>query len=209
MSSKRILVVDDASAKAMRVRGALQEAGYQISCAESADSAIASAGRDRPELALIEARLADRSAAVLGGMLREQLDVQWAWVTDPAADANADADEMRRAASSGALAVIITPADLRLFIPSVEAVMACAVEIRRLRESGGQLHKALEQSRTTSIAAGVLMERFRLDRHRAIGFLRDNARSQRRRLADVSEEVLASVERINGALRMPRDSTGT
>lgn len=205
MNPKSILIVDHESARALRLRAALQEAGYQASCAENAACAVATAGQERPVLALIEARLPDQSALAIAGMLRDQLEVQWACITEP----TADVEEMRRAASSGALALIIRTTDLGLCVPSVDAAMACALEIRRLGETGRQLHKALEQSRTTSIAAGVLMERFRLDRDRAVGFLRDNARSQRRRLADISEEVLASVERINGALRAPRDSIGS
>jgi response regulator NasT len=138
-------------------------------------------------------------------MLRDQLEAQWVCVVDQAADF----DEVRRTASSGALALIIRPADLRLVASTVNTAVACAVEVHRLRETGRQLHEALEQSRTTSIASGVLMERFRLDRHRAIGLLRDNARSQRRRLADIAEEVLTSVERINAAVGAPRGSKGT
>jgi AmiR/NasT family two-component response regulator len=204
MNSKRILVVDDQLARALRLRGLLHEAGYPTSWAESAADAMVTACRERPVLTLIEARLPNQSAVPLGGMLRDQLEAQWACVVDQ----TADIDEFRRTASSGALALIIRPADLRLVAPTVDTAVACAVEIHRLRETGRQLHEALEQSRTTSFAAGILMERFRLDRHRAIGLLRDNARSQRRRLADIAEEVLASVERINGALGAPRGSNG-
>jgi len=203
MNSKRILVVDDQLARAMRMRGVLHEAGYQTSWAESAADAMVTACRERPVLTLIEARLPNQSAVSLGGMLRDQLEAQWACVVDQ----TADIDEIRRIAS-GALALIIGPADLRLVAPTVDTAVACAVEVHRLRETGRQLHEALEQSRTTSFASGVLMERFRLNRHRAIGLLRDNARSQRRRLADIAEEVLASVERINGALGAPQHSNG-
>ena len=205
MSPKRILVVDDQPARALRLRGVLHEAGYQTSWAESAADAMVTACRERPALTLIEARLPNQSAVPLGGMLRDRLEAQWACVVDQ----SADVDEVRRAASSGALALIIRPADLRLVASTVDTAVACAAEVHRLRETGRQLNEALEQSRTSSIASGVLMERFRLDRHRAIGLLRDNARSQRRRLADIAEEVLASVERINGALGAPRDGNGT
>lgn len=202
MNSKRILIVDDRSARAQPLHAALQEAGYQTSHAESAADAMSTADRERPLLAMIEARLPGQPAEGLGCMLRDRFEVQCAWI----ADATADINEIRRIASSpGALASIIRPADLRLCIPTVDAALACASEIRRLRESERQLNTALKQSRSTSIAAGVLMERFRLDRERAVGFLRDTARSQRRRLAVVSEEVLASVECINGALRVLRD----
>jgi two-component system, response regulator PdtaR len=205
VNSKRILVVDDQLARALRLRGVLHEAGYQTSWAESAADAIVTACRERPVLTLIEARLPNQSAVSLGGMLRDRLDAQWVCVVDH----TADVDEVRQTALSGALALIIRPADLRLIASTVDAAVACAVEVHRLRETGRQLHEALEKSRATSIASGVLMERFRLDRHRAIGLLRDNARSQRRRLADIAEEVLASVERINAALGAPQDSKGT
>lgn len=205
MNSKRILVVDDQLARALRLRAVLHEAGYQTSWAEGAKDAMVTACRERPALTLIEARLPNQSAVALGGMLRDQLEAHWVCV----ADQTADVDEVRRTASSGALALIVRPADLRLVASAVDTAVTCAVEVHRLRETGRQLHEALEQSRTTSIASGVLMERFRLDRHRAIGVLRDNARSQRRRLADIAEEVLASLERINGALGALRESNGT
>jgi two-component system, response regulator PdtaR len=202
MNSKRILVVDDQLARALRLREALHDAGYQTSWAESSAHAMVAACRERPVLTLIEARLPNQSAAPLGGMLRDQLEAQWACV----ADQSADIEEIRRTTSSGALALITRSADLRLVAPTVDTAVACAVEVHRLRETGRQLHEALEKSRATSFASGVLMERFRLDRHRAIGLLRDSARSQRRRLADIAEEVLASVERINGALGTSRAS---
>jgi len=205
VNSKRILVVDDQVARALHLRGVLHEAGYQTSWAESAADAMATACRERPVLTLIEARLPNQSAVPLGGMLRDRLEAQWVGV----ADQTADVHEVRQTALSGALALIIRPADLRLIASTVDAAVACAVEVHRLRETSRQLHEALEQSRATSIASGVLMERFRLDRHRAIGLLRDNARSQRRKLTDIAEEVLASVERLNAALGPPQNSKVT
>ena len=201
MKSKRILVVDNQAARALLLCAALEEAGYQTSCAESAAEATSISDCERAALAIIEARVPEQLAKAVGGALRDRFEVPCACI----ADETADLKEIRRiAASSGALATIIRPADFRLCIPAVDAAVACATEIGRLRESERQLHGALAQSRSTSIAAGVLMERFRLDRGRAVGFLRDSARSQRRKLADIAEEVLASVERINGALRAPR-----
>jgi two-component system, response regulator PdtaR len=203
MGSKRILVVDAEPARSLQFCAVLEEAGYQTSRAESTADAVSIADRERPLIAIIEARLLQQSTEPVGRTLRESFDVQCACVADESADTKGIS---RIASSCGALAVIIRcRVDLRLCLPTVDAAVACADQIGRLRETERQLHKALSQDRATSIAAGVLMERFRLDRHRAIGFLRDTARSQRRRLADLSEEVLASVERINGALRVQRD----
>jgi len=202
MGSKRILVVDDEAARSLQFCAALEEAGYQTSRAGNPADAVSIADRERPVIAMIEARLLEQSTEPLGRTLRDSFDVQCACVADESADSKGIG---QIASSCGALAVIIRRADLPLCLPTVDAAVACAEQIGRLRETERQLHKALSQDRATSIAAGVLMERFRLDRERAVGFLRATARSQRRRLADLSEEVLASVERINGAFRVQRE----
>ena len=194
MKSKPILVVDDQAARALLLCAALEEADYQTACAESTAEAMVASERERPVLAIIEARVPEQLVKAVGAMLRDRFEVPCVCIADEASDIR----EIRRiASSSGALATIIRSADFRLCIPAIDAAVACAAEIARVRERE-------RHSRSTSIAAGVLMERFRLDRDRAIGFLRDSARSQRRRLADVSEEVLTSIECINGALRAPR-----
>jgi response regulator NasT len=202
MMSKRILVVDDDAVRLLQFCAVLEEAGYQTSGADSAENAVSIADRERPVIAMIEAGLLEQSTEPVGRTLRDSFDVQCACVADETADIKGIG---RIASSCGALAVIVRRADLPVCLPAVDAAVACAEQIGRLRETERQLHKALSQGRATSIAAGVLMERFRLDRDRAVGLLRDTARSQRRRLADLSEEVLASVERINGALRVQRD----
>lgn len=202
MVSKRILVIDDEAARSLQFCAVLEEAGYETSRAESSADAVSTADRERPVIAIIETRLLQQSIQPLGRTLRDSFDVQCACVADETSEIKAIS---RLASSCGALAVIIRRGDLRHCLPAVEAAVACAEQIGRLRETERQLQKALSQDRATSIAAGVLMERFRLDRDRAVGLLRDTARSQRRRLADLSEEVLASVERINGALRVQRD----
>ena len=158
MNSKRILVVDDQVARALHLRGVLHEAGYQTSWAESAADAMVTACRERPVLTLIEARLPNQSAISLGGMLRDRFEAQWICVVDQ----TADLDELRGTALSGALGLIIRSSDLRLIALAVDAAVACALEVHRLRETGRQLHVALEKSRATSIASGVVWK------HRAL-----------------------------------------
>jgi AmiR/NasT family two-component response regulator len=77
------------------------------------------------------------------------------------------------------------------------AVLEQDAEVGKLRESKSQLSMALKQSRATSVAIGVLMERLRLDRGKAFSVLRDHARSTRRRVSEVAEELLQSLERVN------------
>lgn len=132
MGSKRILVVDGDAARLLQLCAVLEEAGYQTSGAGSAANAVSIADRERPVIAMIEAGLLEQSPEPVGGTLRDSFDVQCACV----ADETADIKEIGRIASScGALAVIVRRADLSLCLPAVDAAVACAEQIGRLRET--------------------------------------------------------------------------
>ena len=60
-----------------------------------------------------------------------------------------------------------------------------------------QLGHALQARRETSMAVGILMERRRLGRQAAFEALRSQARSQRRRLEDVANEIVNAVDALN------------
>lgn len=47
------------------------------------------------------------------------------------------------------------------------------------------------------MAVGLVMGRCRLNRHQAFEILRNSARTQRRRIGEVAEEMLAATERLN------------
>jgi response regulator NasT len=47
------------------------------------------------------------------------------------------------------------------------------------------------------MAVGLIMERRRLDRQQAFESLRSAARSQRRKISEVAEELLAAAELLN------------
>src|SRR5438132_868362 len=51
--------------------------------------------------------------------------------------------------------------------------------------------------RTACAATGILMERCALDRNEAFGTLRGRARSERRRLNELSREMLEALEKVN------------
>ena len=69
---------------------------------------------------------------------------------------------------------------------------------------------ALANSRETSIAVGILMERERLDRHSAFDVLPDYFRAQRRKIKDVAEELIRAIEFANQLQpRIPGETSGT
>jgi len=97
--------------------------------------------------------------------------------------------------------------DPRDYLPAIHTALARSEELRDLRRRDAQLSNALQQTRAVSAATGVMMERSRLSRAQAFERLRGLARAQRRRLSDVAEQFLTSVECLNGGVSaMPRSS---
>ena len=101
-----------------------------------------------------------------------------------------------QAAEEGALGYLVKPLAVQQIMPSIEAALTRAGDIRKLRESESQLNAALAGARAVSMAVGLLMMRDRINREQALELLRSNARSQRRPLTDVAGELLNSAENL-------------
>lgn len=59
------------------------------------------------------------------------------------------------------------------------------------------MNTALTVEQKTRMAVGVLMERLKLERHAAFEMLRQKARSERRKITEIADEVLDAVEALN------------
>jgi response regulator NasT len=126
----------------------------------------------------------------LGRKLREQ-GIPFLFLS-----AYGDQEIVRQAAEEGALGYLVKPLDIQQIVPSIEAALARGGDLRKLRENEAQLNNALAGSREISMAVGLLMMRDRLNRKQAFDLLRDNARSQRRPVAEVAKELLNSAEAL-------------
>jgi AmiR/NasT family two-component response regulator len=82
-------------------------------------------------------------------------------------------------------------------IPAVEAALARADEIKKLRNSELSLTTALDAGRATSMAVGVMMERHRISRVAAFDRIRSEARSSRRKISEIANELLELTEGRN------------
>lgn len=140
-------------------------------------------------MALLDIQMPGMSGLDLAGLLRQETTVPFMFLS-----ANDDAATARAAADAGAVGYLVKPVDAPRLLAAFVAALARADDIRQLRRSEASLSSALAAGRETSIAVGVLMARFQIDRHQAFDVLREHARAQRRKLGDVAEEVLATEE---------------
>jgi response regulator NasT len=199
-----ILLVDDDSLLLDYIGTVLRHAGYDTIGAGSAPEALqriaeceaarASAhGEPAFALALLDISMPGMSGLDLARRLREHTEVPFMFLSSVD-----DAETARQAASHGAVGFVVKPVDAARLLPAFEAALARADEIRRLRRTEANLNAALASGRETSLAVGLLMARYQTDRNTAFEVLRDHARSNRRKINEVAEEIVAAEELLNG-----------
>jgi len=191
-SKRRILIVDDDRLILATLSKGLQQAGYEISQAASGEEALRIAHEQNPDLAVLDVRMPVMSGIVLAKHLRDKTTVPFMFFS-----AYSDIEMARQAAEYGAVGYLVKPIDTPQIIPAIEAGLARAAEIKGLRRSEADLTAALAAGRETSIAIGLLMERYHVNRERAFETLRTHARTQRRKINDVAADLINAEETLN------------
>lgn len=82
---------------------------------------------------------------------------------------------------------------LRAYSTVIEGVLAAALQLRERSELAEQLQHALDHRVVIERAVGAVMGRQRMDPVSAFNWLRDQARSSERRVAEVADELLAQI----------------
>jgi response regulator NasT len=188
---RHILVVDDDRLVLAALCEGLRSAGYRVTGAASGNDALTIAGRDAPDLALLDVRMPGMDGIELGRKLRELGGIPFLYLS-----AYGDRDIVGQAVEEGALGYLVKPLDIQQIVPSIEASLTRARDIARLRQSEAQLTTALAGNREISMAVGLLMIRDRINREQAFETLRGNARAQRKPISEVAKELLASAENL-------------
>ena len=193
ISGCTILLVDDDRLVLSTLARGVAAAGYSVCTAESVDDAEAIlAGGERPELAILDVNMPGRGGLELAQRLSSFDHIPFMLLT-----AYSDRETADRAAACGALGYLVKPVDTPQLLPAIKAALARAGEIRGLKATGRQLQGALDSEREISIAIGVTMVQYRLDRKAAFELLRKTARGQKRKLAELAADVIKASEALN------------
>ncbi len=188
----RLLVVDDDRLVLAMLEEALADAGYQVTTAANAAEALALVARSNFDLALLDICMPGMDGIELARHLHETHPVPLLFLS-----ARSDAEIVRSAVDSGGLGYLLKPVDASQLVPAIEAALMRAREIQSLKDIESRLSAALQVEQKTRMAVGVIMERRQLDRQAAFEAIRQLARSQRRKVVDVAEEILGALECLN------------
>ncbi|AKH22096.1 ANTAR domain-containing response regulator [Sedimenticola thiotaurini] len=190
MPKKLLLVDDDALVLATFGRG-LRDAGYQVLVAASGDEALELVSAECPDLAILDIRMP--------GISGIELSRQFNQLKIPVVHLSAydDQETLQAALEQGALGYLIKPIDVAKAVPTIETALIRAAELWRLQESEGRLNQALDTANVVNFAVGIISERHRIDRRSAFDMMRNQARSERRKVKEIAREILEASDYIN------------
>jgi response regulator NasT len=180
----KVLIVDDDRLILATLAAGLRHAGYKVFEASSGETALELFSEIAPDLMVLDVRMGELSGLDVAAQLQET-QTPILFLT-----AYGDDEIVRNAIKYGAIGYLVKPIDVPQLIPAIETALARAVELRQQREMAGHLHTALDQKRETSVAVGILMERHGMDSDQAFELMRQHARSQRRKMIEIAEEIV-------------------
>lgn len=188
-----VLIVDDDALLREYLGEVLRHAGHDTVDAGTSAQALRVIEERGAEIALVllDIEMPGMSGLELAGLLRGETSLPFMFLS-----ASDDALSARAAADAGAVGYLVKPIDAARLLPAFQAALARGDDIRRLQRSEASLTSALAAGRETSIAVGILMARFHIDRNLAFDVMRDQARTQRRKVGDVAEQILAAEETL-------------
>jgi AmiR/NasT family two-component response regulator len=192
-NDKTLLLVDDDRLVLVTLAQGLSDKGYKVLTAESVDDAevILSSG-ERPDLAILDVNMPGKNGLYLAERLLSFEHIPFVFLS-----AYSDQAIVEQAAKYGALGYLIKPIDSPQLVPTIEAALARAKELRHLKDTERDLQTALDNERLVSVAIGITMMQYRLERRAAFELLRKASRSQRRKLAEIATDVVATVEKLH------------
>jgi len=206
----KILVVDDDRLVLATVAHGLAQAGYEVFDADNGDDAILLARQHRPDLALLDIRMEGKSGFDVAAYLREYLHTPFMFLS-----AFADDETVQQVQALGAVAYLVKPLDIGQILPTVAAALSnlpSRVAARAaLAESAGPATSALAVATAevppaglrpggppsidlVSVAVGVLMHRYSLQRGAALARLQRLAADEGHSLADQAARLVDAVE---------------
>ncbi len=191
MSVSRVLVADDDREVLRSISDGLKAAGYEILQACNGVEAERLAHEHRPDLTILDLRMPLKDGFEVALSLRDA-DLPFISLTS-----YAEEEMVQRVTEAGALAYLVKPLDLDQLLPAVQSALSRAGELRQLKDAMEQMDKALSQSREISMVVGIFMERCNLSAIQAFDALRDEARSQRRKIAELARDYLSAAETLH------------
>jgi response regulator NasT len=186
-----ILLVDANPETRSSVVQILSEVGYSVTATGSADEALHLNSQEEFNLIILEIHLPDLAGVDIAS---ELLSTGTPFMFLCHSNQSASEDVSNESTTNSTTINAIDSSDI---IRAVDASLTWAHEFNRLKDTEARYTQAIETGRIVDVVVGILMERHHLEREKAFEMLRSKARSERKKLRDLAQEILDVLNKIN------------
>ena len=187
----RVVIAEDEAIIRLDLKESLEEEGYEVvGEAGRGDQAIELARELRPDLAILDIKrpgvdgltaartiAAERLCAVLMLTAFSQREI------------------IEEARDAGALAYLVKPFQKNDLIPAIEVAIGRFRELQQLDSEVDSLGEQLESRKLVDRAKGILIDECSMREQDAFTFIQRTAMSERSRMRDVAERIVAGTLR--------------
>lgn len=188
----RILVAEDEHLVATDLAMNLRESGYKvIGPAPDGETAMELARSGNPDLALLDVRMPKRDGLSIAGEMYKELGI-------PAVILSAYSDEeyVRLAQNAGVFGYLVKPAAAAQLRACIEVAWGSYQRALRAEKDNEDLRRKLEERRVVERAKWILVQRKGMTESDAMHALQRHARSTRRKIVEVAQQLLDANELI-------------
>ena len=183
----RIVLAEDEAIIRLDLRESLQEEGYEVvGDVGRGDKAVEMVEALRPDVAIFDIKMPGMSGLEAAKIVSDKKICPVVMLT-----AFSQREIIEQARDAGALAYLVKPFQKTDLVPAIELAIARFAELRSLSGEVAALGAQLETRKLIDRAKGVLIDKHRLSESDAFAFIQSMAMSQRMKMGDIAERIIA------------------
>jgi len=186
-----VLIIDDEPANIQLVSEYLVAQGIEIMMAKNGPDGINRAKKGQPDLIVLDIRMPGIDGYEVCHQLKTDestKDIPVIFMTGLT-----ELDDKLKAFAVGGVDYVSKPFQQSELLARVCVHLQIGNLQKELADRNARLEGALDTGNVVNVAIGVLIERKGINREEAFELIRNQARSQRRKVSDVANELLATI----------------
>ena len=183
----RVVIAEDEAIIRLDLRETLEEEGYEVVGETGRGDQAVELVRDlRPDLAILDIKMPHMDGLEAARIISTERICGVLMLT-----AFSQRDIVEDARDSGALAYLVKPYQKSDLIPAIEVAIGRFRELQQLSGEVDALGEQLESRKIIDRAKGILIDECGMKEHDAFTFIQRTAMSERSRMREVAERILA------------------